>query len=89
MRKTLKNIATIFFTILFVLTLAACSNNKKTNQPKEKLPSSTTILNGAQNTKFKSMTATWTQTNDKEEALQRAKAEYQKKAARCLCRFFN
>lgn len=79
MRKILKNTAAIFFTVLFVLTLAACSNNKKSSQPKEKLPSATTILNGAQNTKFKSMTATWTQTDDKGDALQRAKAQYQKK----------
>lgn len=73
-RKLFSLIALAFL----ALALTACSKSNS-NSSKNNLPSAQTVLSKAQNTKFNSMHATWLQTNNKNQTLQKAEARYQKK----------
>ncbi len=72
-----------FFALSLVLLvgigLSACSSNNGKQKTSESLPSAQTILNKAEQTDFKTMTASWNQTDNNNRTLQKATAKYNKK----------
>lgn len=74
-----KNWLGLFFTLLLALTLTACGQNKKVSAPQQQLPSANKILSKAANTNFKNLQATWLQTSNQGQVMQKAAVKYQKK----------
>ena len=71
-----KSLFSLLFLALLTIFVSACSKN---SVQKNNLPSPQVILSKAQNTKFKSLHATWLQTATSGQTLQKAEARFQKK----------
>lgn len=63
-------------TLLLLTVVTACS--RKIAAPEANLPKADVVLSKAQNTDFKSMHATWLQTDSNHKALQKAEVRYHK-----------